>query len=613
MITALSDKLSTNYIPTPDEMRSLRSELIGLNQKTSYLEKQIQELRGTLHELEVESSGLDYKINAYRGMLSPTRHLLPEILQEIFVRCLPTSSIPVMSASEAPLCLARVCRQWRDLVYATPNLWAAIHIAVPAQDATHTCNHAIRTQAITDWLLRSGVRPLSISISQPSAFFQQSLPTDDTIRSYFEAISPFITRCRTLCFRGRLRWEHFPQRHQDSEFPLLRCISFDGGFGSNGDETMEELKKAAFLKAPELYQVSLIPCGPRAAELPLRWKQLTKLNLCEVREPWKTEHALSIQDALSLLSCCPDLIFCSLPLSNAGATHISNMADNAPSMVHMPTLTSFTIRCDIDPQGFLARLSAPSLRYFKYHQLPPSPQDNWRWDGDETFHVALAPFIQRVVRPVEELQLLATYLQPRDAIACLELFPGLKRLSLLGSGNMDTSYPPFHGAWDQVPNLSIGNGIIKCLIKGVAHSEDFDQESSDEESTTGSATQEPSARDSSDDEDQSEGASSLCPNLEAFFCSGTSFSDKLMLQFIRSRTSPRTSHEVSRLRWVNITFNGRKEDSRIRETLDNLQERNGVLILARYIPPWTPAGYDSPYSGLITGPAIYSSAFNENY
>ncbi|KAJ7140130.1 hypothetical protein C8R46DRAFT_921559, partial [Mycena filopes] len=45
-----------------------------------------------------------------------------EITAEIFVHCLPNISAPA-SSTVAPMLLARVCRQWRNIPWSTPKLW----------------------------------------------------------------------------------------------------------------------------------------------------------------------------------------------------------------------------------------------------------------------------------------------------------------------------------------------------------------------------------------------------------------------------------------------------------------------------------------------------------
>lgn len=170
MISFLSDRLNTNYSPTPIEILSLQRVLSGPEKRLADIGKKVCELEEHLRELNQQRDALEDKVTGYQGMFSPARRLLPEVLQEIFIHCLPTDRNPAMSATEAPLLLGRVCRQWRDVAYSTPTLWSGIHISIPFNSPfvrMHTCSHAVRAKAVNAWLLRSGVCPLSISLSAP--------------------------------------------------------------------------------------------------------------------------------------------------------------------------------------------------------------------------------------------------------------------------------------------------------------------------------------------------------------------------------------------------------------------------------------------------------------
>ncbi|KAH6911028.1 hypothetical protein BKA70DRAFT_1269247 [Coprinopsis sp. MPI-PUGE-AT-0042] len=68
----------------------------------------------------------------HRALISPIRHMPPDVLRNIFSHCVPHSAPEkVMQASEAPLLLAQICRHWRDLVISTPTLWSTIFVMIP--------------------------------------------------------------------------------------------------------------------------------------------------------------------------------------------------------------------------------------------------------------------------------------------------------------------------------------------------------------------------------------------------------------------------------------------------------------------------------------------------
>ncbi|KAJ7785455.1 hypothetical protein B0H14DRAFT_2958528 [Mycena olivaceomarginata] len=69
-----------------------------------------------ISELNEERSSVADYVEAHRALISPVRRLPLDMLQEIFVACLPTHRNCVMSASEAPVLLGRICSSWRTVV-----------------------------------------------------------------------------------------------------------------------------------------------------------------------------------------------------------------------------------------------------------------------------------------------------------------------------------------------------------------------------------------------------------------------------------------------------------------------------------------------------------------
>ncbi|KAF8210556.1 hypothetical protein K438DRAFT_1570262, partial [Mycena galopus ATCC 62051] len=57
-----------------------------------------------------------------KALISSIRRLPLQVIQEIFIACLPTHRNCVMSASEAPIQLGRICSSWRALAFSTPQL-----------------------------------------------------------------------------------------------------------------------------------------------------------------------------------------------------------------------------------------------------------------------------------------------------------------------------------------------------------------------------------------------------------------------------------------------------------------------------------------------------------
>ncbi|KAF9444965.1 hypothetical protein P691DRAFT_676615, partial [Macrolepiota fuliginosa MF-IS2] len=117
----------TNNSPTDNESALARNALAKSLGSINLIDNEISHFQDRLETLSLEQQQLYASLETYRGSLAPVRRLFPEILQEVFYHCLPTAHNAVMSATEAPLLLGRVCSQWRRVAYSTPKLWASIH------------------------------------------------------------------------------------------------------------------------------------------------------------------------------------------------------------------------------------------------------------------------------------------------------------------------------------------------------------------------------------------------------------------------------------------------------------------------------------------------------
>ncbi|KAJ7077466.1 hypothetical protein C8R43DRAFT_1083431 [Mycena crocata] len=146
-------QLRTAYLPPGPETDHIYADLSSLSTELARLEALIEDL---FAQREKVKEAIDLK----RALLSPVRRLPDDLLQDIFLACLPTHRDAVMSPREPPLVLCQICSFWRALALATPTLWASLHLP-----AAYVLDHDERTRAAAQWIERSAACPLSISIS----------------------------------------------------------------------------------------------------------------------------------------------------------------------------------------------------------------------------------------------------------------------------------------------------------------------------------------------------------------------------------------------------------------------------------------------------------------
>ncbi|KAF7358051.1 hypothetical protein MVEN_00852400 [Mycena venus] len=144
---------NTNYVPTDADIECIRTHLVPHEAELARLEKLI-------HELTTQRDRVKNYIAPHKALISHPRRLPHDILEEIFLDCLPTHRNAVMSATEAPLLLGRICSAWRSFVFATPRLWASLHIPLAFVTRSETM-----TAAMVEWLERSAPLPLALSVT----------------------------------------------------------------------------------------------------------------------------------------------------------------------------------------------------------------------------------------------------------------------------------------------------------------------------------------------------------------------------------------------------------------------------------------------------------------
>ncbi|TFK30994.1 hypothetical protein BDQ12DRAFT_571226, partial [Crucibulum laeve] len=85
-------------------------------------EKQLAEIQLSLEQLTLKRDSLRKSVESHRALISPARRLPGDIIQEIFLRCLPSKSNAVISSREAPIKLTQICSAWRDIAVSLPPL-----------------------------------------------------------------------------------------------------------------------------------------------------------------------------------------------------------------------------------------------------------------------------------------------------------------------------------------------------------------------------------------------------------------------------------------------------------------------------------------------------------
>ncbi|KAF7376922.1 hypothetical protein MSAN_00110000 [Mycena sanguinolenta] len=386
--------LHTNYAPSEDEIPSIRAYLVPHRDELANLETLIRELcaqRDTLKE----------HVDAHEALISPARRLPQDIIQEIFLACIPTHRNAVMSTHEAPLLLGHICSGWRSIALSTPMLWNSLHI-----NLTFVLSSDERVSAVEEWLRRASTCLLSLSVWQ--AEWRDTHASD----------SPLLTHLMRLLVVSASQWRdielhHVPYSYLDMlagvAAPLLEGVRI------KSDYIIYPL--ATMLESPALRRVALLhpDLGDFTQRLGLPWEFLTDLSL--VNEDVEVRVAPSSL-TFSLIRQCPRLLSLRFQMGRTG--------DGPPltgEPVHLPALEWLSIQtpflADTPALHIILRhLRMPELRKL---ELPTTLLQ----DSDAVF---LSPL--RTSPKVENLQVHLASFTLVSLMATFKLFPGLRELQI---------------------------------------------------------------------------------------------------------------------------------------------------------------------------------------
>ncbi|PPQ66696.1 hypothetical protein CVT26_009559 [Gymnopilus dilepis] len=209
----LNVQLDTSPEHGSDKKHQLKGRLASSRKDLEETRTEIARLECNLAHLRAKEEALQDSISCCVSLLSPIHELPPDVLRDIFYRCLPDHRNPLIAASEAPMLLTRICSLWRSIAYTSPSLWSRIHITysndyLPRIDAgyqgsieLYARKLRLRCNVVSDWLARAGACPLSISLhytSSPYRYASAADADDDLSVRLFQTILKFAPQWTEL-------------------------------------------------------------------------------------------------------------------------------------------------------------------------------------------------------------------------------------------------------------------------------------------------------------------------------------------------------------------------------------------------------------------------------
>ncbi|KAK7006028.1 hypothetical protein R3P38DRAFT_1727405 [Favolaschia claudopus] len=313
-------RLHTNYCASDDEIPELKELLVQPRLRLAKLDGEILALRQKLDGLVDERESLETYIQSHKALMSPIRRIPLDLLEQIFIACLPAHRNCVMSAQEAPVLLGRICSSWRTLSLSAPRLWSRLHIVLPPPDHESlsrdrdifAAKTAQRLEVASTWLGRTGNCPLSISVERDFHMNHLDLPED-----LLELLIPYASRWQHLSLVLPPSGFERLSRLSENDVPLLMSLSMSSAPIMDPAYTWTP---AGILFAPNLSSFEFAGSGIIPSALPLRWNTLTELSLRV--SSWNLNSGLTCEMALDILARCHALRSCQLLIQEISESQV---------------------------------------------------------------------------------------------------------------------------------------------------------------------------------------------------------------------------------------------------------------------------------------------------
>ncbi|KAF7370257.1 hypothetical protein MSAN_00656800 [Mycena sanguinolenta] len=277
----------------------------------------------------------------------PFRRLPRDIIEAIFLACLPAHRNCVMSAQEAPVLLGRICSSWRAISFSAPRLWSRLHVAKPTvpyniNSTTAVCAYeakiAQRLEVAAAWLRRSGTCPLSVSLQSSHHYDLRTAYDTSRTDPFMDILIPFASRWKDISVTIPTFAVQALLDLKEHDVPFLESL------------TITEIDVEFRIDPTWLSPGSLLSAARLSRFLPHGGLTLMPRD------------ALSCQIILDILARCSRLQTCKVGVVEHEGEHLQD------SIVECLSLHSIEVWCyssPLDNSGhLLSRLSVPNLQDF---------------------------------------------------------------------------------------------------------------------------------------------------------------------------------------------------------------------------------------------------------
>lgn len=440
--------LGTNGAPTSAHTLQIRTilaqkeiQLSSLRHEISQVQSLITNLTSKLDALTFEVSSTIDEISQHAALLSPIRRMPIEIMQEIFIHCLPSDKYITPHPMKAPLLLAQICSPWRQAVLSSPRLWNSLAVHLHHLHPPELSQQ--RLDLLNQWLLRTSSHLISLFAYIPSANAQD-------LAKFLRILNTYTTRWRDL----RLILP------REAHKLLLRFLN-------NKTASLVTLQKLEIRFSPSREaeaETDTQFSSPNLSITSDNFPHLRTFSWSQTKASFRRHHhqdlfafhythitdldvdtSLSVPACLEILQQCPQIVHCNfkaicqpsddIPIR----TSIDSDSDSPPSIIlnSLNSLTIHTTQC-INP--FFAHLLLPSLRILHITDLTRDEEGltmiSRVWSQSQSQGPFIS-FVQRSQCGLEVLHLMNILSNEEELVECLRgVGDSLRELRLGGGGSV---------------------------------------------------------------------------------------------------------------------------------------------------------------------------------
>ena len=370
------------------------------------LQAQVQEVEKTLLNLKAAQQSLISTINSHHS--SFIRNVPNEVVGLIFSFChdpapvLPGRNMVFPSQRFCMLTLGAVCKRWREIAWATPELWTLLRM--PDIPDSADSSFSVQAELAKEWLGRSANLPLHISLetqvcSRNPKFNPHVGKLIESINSYsrrWQCLEIWIPKMYLPLF------QNIPSETAPNEPERLQHLRLDGF-------RLASKTRVAFNADGDFLKPTKVTLGPLSVRLlRIDWGNVTSLN-CS---------SLFMDEFLELIRLAPKVTDFAVGIREGHDNHLIPLAP----LIHSQ-LRKLTIKHghDISPDVLFSNLTSPLLESLSYEMT-----GEWTMQA----HILIGFFV-RSHAPLRHLSLARALMRSQDLEELLMGLPLLEDLEIL--------------------------------------------------------------------------------------------------------------------------------------------------------------------------------------